>query len=56
MSILYLILKGREPSKSCKIKEKDLRSKICNKFPIVDVKIYQKFVTSLKTLDNYILA
>jgi len=56
MSILYLILKGREPSKSCKIKEKDLRSKICNKFPIVDVKIYQKFVASLKTLDNYIIA
>ncbi len=56
MPILYLILKGREPSKSCKIKEKDLRSKICNHFPVVDVKIYQKFVTLHKTLDNYIIA
>lgn len=56
MPLLYLILKGRKPFKSCKIKEKDLRSKICNNFPIVDVKIYQKFVKSLKTLDNYIFA
>ncbi len=55
MPILYLILKGREPPKSCKIKEKDLKSKICNLFPIVDVKIYQKFAKSLKTLDSYIL-
>ena len=55
MPILYLILKGIKPSKLCKINEKDLRKKICNNFPIVDVKIYQKFRKSLKTLDNYIL-
>ncbi len=55
MPILYLILKGIKPLKSCKINKKDLSLKICNKFPIVDVRIYQKFVKSLKTLDNYIL-
>ena len=55
MPILYLILKGKKPNKSCKIKEKDFRDKICNQFPIIDVKVYQKFVTSLKTLDNYTL-
>ena len=55
MPILYLILKGVKPSKLCKINEKDLRKKICENFPIVDVKIYQKFRKSLKTLDNYIL-
>ena len=55
MPILYLILKGIEPLKSCRINEKDLRIKICEMLPIVDVRIYQKFVTSLKTLDNYIL-
>ena len=56
MPLLYLILKGIEPSKSCKINEKDLRIKICDTLPIVDVSIYQKYVKSLKTLDNYILA
>jgi len=55
MPILYLILKGTEPVKSCKINEKDLRIKICNILPVIDVRIYQKFVRSLKTLDNYIL-
>ncbi|MFX0005913.1 MAG: exonuclease SbcCD subunit D [Promethearchaeota archaeon] len=55
MPILYLILKGIKPLKSCKIKEKELRTKICNTFPVVDVKIYQKYVKSLKTIDNYIL-
>ena len=56
MPILYLILKGIEPDNSCKISEKDLKTKICEIFPVVDVRIYQKFVQSLKTLDNYILA
>jgi len=56
MPILYLILKGIKHSKLCKINEKDLRKQICDNFPIVDVKIYQKFRNPLKTLDNYILA
>ncbi|MFW9818295.1 MAG: exonuclease SbcCD subunit D [Candidatus Thorarchaeota archaeon] len=55
MPILYLILKGIKPSKSCKIKEKELRSKICDTFPVVDVRIYQKYMNSLKTIDNYLL-
>ncbi|MFW9901354.1 MAG: hypothetical protein ACFFDY_08700, partial [Candidatus Thorarchaeota archaeon] len=55
MPILYLILKGKEPSKSCKINEKELRRKISETFPIVDVQIYRKFQIPLRTLDNYIL-
>jgi len=55
MPILYLILKGKEPSKSCKINEKELRRKISETFPIVDVQIYKKFQIPLRTLDNYIL-
>ncbi len=55
MPLLYLIIKGKEPSKSCKINEKDLKKKICETFPIIDVQIYKKFKTPLKTLDNYIL-
>ncbi len=56
MPILYLILKGKEPSKTCKIKEKDLKTKIYENFPVLDVKIYQKFEKLLRTLDNYVLA
>ncbi|MFX0057947.1 MAG: exonuclease SbcCD subunit D [Candidatus Hodarchaeota archaeon] len=52
---LYLILKGKKPSNSFKISEKDLRKKLCEILPIVDVKIYQKFGNSLRTLDNYLL-
>ncbi|MFX0106139.1 MAG: hypothetical protein ACFE75_11695, partial [Candidatus Hodarchaeota archaeon] len=55
MPILYLTLKGIKPSKSCKINEKDLKRKICHLLPLVDVKIYQKFGKSLKTLDSYII-
>jgi len=54
MPILYLLLKGKKPS--CKINEKDLRKKLCEIFPIIDVRVYQKFRKSLKTLDNYISA
>ncbi len=53
MPILYLLLKGIKPS--CKINEKDLRKKICDTFPIIDVRVYQKFRKYLKTLDKYIL-
>jgi DNA repair exonuclease SbcCD nuclease subunit len=53
MPILNLLLKGMRPS--CKINEGDLRKKLCDRFPIIDVRIYQKFKTPLKTLDNYML-
>ncbi|MFX1450274.1 MAG: exonuclease SbcCD subunit D [Promethearchaeota archaeon] len=53
MPILYLRLEGKKPLKSCKINEKKLIHIICNKFPVVDVKIYQKFRNNLITLDNF---
>ena len=56
MPVLLLLLKGKQPSKLCKINEKELRRKICNIFPVVDVRIYNKFEIILRTLDNYILA
>jgi DNA repair exonuclease SbcCD nuclease subunit len=55
MPQLYLILKGKKPSSSFKINEKDLRKKICEILPVVDLRIYQKFSDSLRTLDNYFL-
>lgn len=54
MPLLYLVIKGIKPS--YKINEKDLRDKICENLPILDVKVYQKFSESLKTLDQYIVA
>ncbi|MFX0029100.1 MAG: exonuclease SbcCD subunit D [Candidatus Hermodarchaeota archaeon] len=54
MPILYLVVKGVKPS--FKVREKDLREKIFNNLPILDVKLYQKFNESLKTLDKYILS
>ncbi|UCC20986.1 MAG: DNA repair exonuclease [Promethearchaeota archaeon] len=56
MPVLYLILKGVKPSKLSKFNEKELKKKISDTYPVVDVKIYQKFNKSLKTLDNYILS
>lgn len=54
MPILYLILKGKKPSKFCKIYEKELREIICKNLPVVDVKIYMKFDNPIKTLDGFI--
>jgi DNA repair exonuclease SbcCD nuclease subunit len=51
--ILYLLLKGIKPN--CKINDKDLRKKICDTLPIIDVRIYKKFKKCIKTLDKYIL-
>jgi len=55
MPQLYLILKGKKHSSSFKLNEKALRKKICEILPVVDIKIYQKFANSLRTLDNYLL-
>ncbi|MFX1314067.1 MAG: exonuclease SbcCD subunit D, partial [Promethearchaeota archaeon] len=55
MPILYLVIKGIEPSKSYNINKKYLTRKICSVLPVVDVIIYQKFVKSLKTIDNYLI-
>ena len=51
--ILYLILKGKRPFRSCKINEKELSNRIAKNLPILYVKIYQKFTNSLETLDKY---
>ena len=50
---LYLVLKGKKPVNSFKINEKELRNRICEKFPVVDVKIYQKFTSNMIKLDKY---
>lgn len=53
MPILYLVLKGKHPFRSCKINEKELSNRIVKNLPILYVKIYQKFTNSLETLDKY---
>lgn len=53
MPILYLILKGLKPLRSSKIDIKALTRLICENFPVVDVRIYQKFTESIKTIDKY---
>jgi DNA repair exonuclease SbcCD nuclease subunit len=53
MPILYLVLKGLKPSKSSKINIKTLTNLICETFPVVDVKIFQKYIETIKTIDNY---
>ncbi|MFW9897307.1 MAG: exonuclease SbcCD subunit D, partial [Candidatus Thorarchaeota archaeon] len=52
--LLHLVLKGKKPMNSCKINKKELRNKICKKFPVLDVKIYQKFSNPDVKLDKYI--
>ena len=52
--LLNLVLKGKIPLKSKKLNTRELTNLICEKFPVVDVRIYQKFTNSLTTLDKYI--
>ncbi|MFX0041561.1 MAG: exonuclease SbcCD subunit D [Candidatus Hodarchaeota archaeon] len=54
MPVLYLILKGLKPSKLCNIKERELSKLIINEIPVVDVRIYQKFTNSSKSLDKFL--
>ena len=54
MPLLNLILKGKNPLKTKKINTRDLTNLICDTFPVVDVRVYQKFTNSLTTLDKYI--
>ncbi|MFX1390348.1 MAG: exonuclease SbcCD subunit D [Promethearchaeota archaeon] len=53
--ILNLMLKGFKPLKPIRVHEKDLRNKICDIFPVIDIRVYQKFMSPSKTLDNYII-
>ncbi len=52
--VLFLLLKGKKPFYRCKIDRKELTQLICEKLPVVDVRIYQKFSDFLKTLDTFI--
>ncbi len=51
--ILYLKLKGIEPARSCKYKENELCKVICEKLPIVDVRIYKNFKSYLQKLEKF---
>ena len=52
--VLYLVLKGKRPVNSFKINEKELRNRICENFPVLDVKIYQKFTYKMTRLDKFL--
>jgi len=51
--ILFLLLKGIKPAKSCKIDEKKLSKTICETLPLVGIRIYQKFKNPLITIDTF---
>jgi DNA repair exonuclease SbcCD nuclease subunit len=51
--VLYLVLKGKKPSYPFRINEKELKNRIRDKFPVLDVNIYQKFTSSAIKLDRY---
>ncbi|MFX1339603.1 MAG: hypothetical protein ACFFDK_13405, partial [Promethearchaeota archaeon] len=51
--ILFLLLKGIKPVKSCKIDEKCISRIICEILPLVGVRIYQKFKNPLMSIDNF---
>ncbi|MFW9824384.1 MAG: exonuclease SbcCD subunit D [Candidatus Thorarchaeota archaeon] len=52
--LLHLVLKGKKPMNSCKINNKELRNKIYERFPVLDINIYQKFTNPDVKLDKYI--
>ncbi|TFG13406.1 MAG: DNA repair exonuclease [Promethearchaeota archaeon] len=53
MPFLFLLLKGKKPLNSYKIDEKCLRTFISESFPVVGVKIFQKFENNLQTIDKF---
>ena len=53
MPILYLVLKGLKPLGSSKVDIKAASKIILENFPVVDVRIYQKFSETNKKIDNY---
>ena len=54
MPVLYLILKGKKPRDSVKIKEKDLSELLRQNLPIIEAQIYQKFDDPVTKIDNYL--
>jgi DNA repair exonuclease SbcCD nuclease subunit len=51
---LYLKLGGVKPFNTCKVNKSELEHFICEQFPVVDVKIYQKFTESVKSIISYL--
>lgn len=54
MPVLYLTLKGKSLSRSCKINEKNLTAMIIKNIPIVDVHLRQRFKTEKTTLEIFL--
>lgn len=54
MPVLYLVIKGKKPASSFKLNSKELKEKICERFPVIDVKVYQKFQDPVRKLDKYL--
>ena len=54
MPVLFVLLKGIKPNKNCKSYERELKKRICENFPVVDVRIYQKFADSINTIYKYL--
>lgn len=52
--ILYLVLKGRKLLLRGKFNEKELNEELLKVLPIVDVRVYQKYWESIKTLNQYL--
>ncbi|MFX0071139.1 MAG: exonuclease SbcCD subunit D [Candidatus Hermodarchaeota archaeon] len=51
---LFLSLKGKKPTKNCRIDLKDLRRKILEEFAVVEVKIYEKYEENTTKIDIYL--
>jgi len=52
--VLFLVLKGKKPCYKCKIDTKELTQIVCEKLPVVDARIYQKFSNFLTTIDTFV--
>jgi len=53
MPVLFLSLKGKKPLKSCKINTRNLSERILESFPVIDVRVYQKFEESSRKIDAF---
>ena len=51
---LFLNVGGVKPFNTCKVNKKELELLICEQFPVIDVKIYQKFTEPVKSILSYL--
>ena len=51
---LFLKLGGIKPFTTCKVNKKELEHLIYEQFPVVDVKIYQKYTEPVKSIISYL--